>query len=63
VVSICSWPSQSAITDGIVTVTGLAARTGPDEIGEMKLPPNPNYRHRFPVEIISQLSGYTMSSA
>jgi len=39
--------------DGIVTVTGLAARTGPDEIGRMKLPPNPDYRHRFPAEIIS----------
>ena len=38
---------------GIVTVTGLAARTGPDEIGGMKLPPNPDYRHRFPAEIIS----------
>src|SRR6516164_10591839 len=38
---------------GIVTVTGLAARTGPDEIGGMKLAPNPDYRHRFPAEIIS----------
>ena len=38
---------------GIVPVTGLAARTGPDEIGGMKLPPNPDYRHRFPAEIIS----------
>ena len=26
---------------------------GPDEIGGMKLPPNPDYRHRFPAEIIS----------
>ncbi len=38
---------------GIVTVTGLAAGTGPGEIGGIELPPNPGYRHRFPAEIIS----------
>jgi putative transposase len=38
---------------GIVTVTRLAAVAGAGKIGDMKSPPDPHYRHRFPAEIIS----------
>src|SRR6202008_583524 len=31
----------------------MAAVAGADEIGGMKAPPDPHYRHRFPAEIIS----------
>jgi putative transposase len=41
------------MSDGIVTVTGLAASSEIGKTGDMKPPPDPRYRHRFPVEIIS----------
>ncbi|HME21329.1 MAG TPA: hypothetical protein VKI44_08240, partial [Acetobacteraceae bacterium] len=32
---------------------GLSARPERDNSGDMKPPPDPHYRHRFPAEIIS----------
>src|SRR6202030_3677306 len=45
--------ASSRSRPSIVTVTRLAALAGGDETGGMKSPPDPNYRHRFPAEIIS----------
>jgi hypothetical protein len=38
---------------GIVTVTGVAGVSRVGEDGVIKKPPDPHYRHRFPVELIS----------
>jgi transposase-like protein len=45
--------NRTSLSNGIVTLAGLAAGSEIKETGGTKPPPDPHYRHRFPAEIIS----------